>query len=194
MIVLFSTTNKHKIREANETGKIYGIEFEQININYPEIRDEKFENIASDGVKYVYEKIKKQVIVEDSGIIIDALNSFPGTFSAYVEKKLGNKGILNLMRDVEERNRTARYISAVAFFDGKILKTFVGTVEGKISTWERGSGGFGYDPLFIPNGYKETFGENPEPKKEISHRRKSVETFCKFYVEYNEIKQDDEKV
>ncbi len=186
MRILFSTTNKHKIREANETSKIYGIRFEQININYHEIRDEKFENIASEGVKYVYKKIKKPVIVEDSGIIIDALNGFPGTFSAYVEKKLGNKGILNLMRDVEERNRTARYISAVAFFDGKILKTFVGTVEGKISTWERGSGGFGYDPVFIPNGYKETFGENPEPKKEISHRRKSVETFCKFYVKYNE--------
>ncbi len=188
MIVLFSTTNKHKIKESNEIGKIYGIKFEQINCIYPEIRDEKFENIASEGVKYVYEKIKKPVIVEDSGIIIDALNSFPGTFSAYIEKKLGNKGILNLMRDVEERNRTARYISVVAFFDGKILKTFVGTVEGKISTGERGSGGFGYDPIFIPNGYKETFGENPEPKKEISHRRKSVETFCKFYVKYNEDK------
>lgn len=184
MKVLFSTTNKHKVREANEIGKIYGIEFEQINFPYPEIRDEKFENIATEGVRYVYEKIKKPVIVEDSGIIIDALNGFPGTFSAYVEKKIGNKGILNLMEDVEEQNRTARYISVVAFFDGKILKVFVGKVEGKISTKERGSGGFGYDPIFIPEGYKETFGENPELKKEISHRRRSVEGFCKFYVEY----------
>jgi len=186
MKVLFSTTNKHKIAEANETGKIYGIEFEQINFPYPETRDEKFENIACEGVRYVYEKVNKQVIVEDSGIIIDALNGFPGTFSAYAQKKLGNKGILNLMRDVEERNRTGKYISVVAFFDGKILKTFVGTVDGKISTRERGSSGFGYDPIFIPLGYAQTFGENPEPKKKISHRRKSVEAFCKFYVKYNE--------
>jgi len=186
MRVLFSTTNKHKVEEAQEIGKIYYIEFEQINCPYPEIRDEKFENVAREGVKYVYEKINKPVIVEDSGIIIDALNGFPGTFSAYVEKKIGNKGILNLMQCVEERHRTARYISAVAFFDGSVLKTFVGTVEGKISTSERGKNGFGYDPIFIPDGYDKTFGENSGPKKEISHRRKSVEAFCKFYVEYNE--------
>ncbi|OQX21120.1 MAG: non-canonical purine NTP pyrophosphatase, RdgB/HAM1 family [Candidatus Altiarchaeales archaeon A3] len=186
--VLFSTTNKHKIKEANETGKIYGIEFEQINFPYPEIRDEKFENIASDGVKYVYEKIKRPVIVDDSGIVIDALNGFPGTFSAYAEKKLGNSGILKLMKGAE--NRTARYISAVAFFDGKILKTFVGTVEGEISDEERGSGGFGYDPVFIPAGYKETFGENPGPKNEISHRRKSIEEFCKFYVKFKEYQEE----
>jgi len=188
MKVLFSTTNKHKIKEAQEIGKIYDIEFEQINCPYPEIRDEDFENVAKEGVKYVYEKIKKPVIVEDSGIVIDALNGFPGTFSAFVEKKIGNNGILNLMKDIEEGKRTARYISVVAFFDGKILKTFKGIVEGKISTEERGSGGFGYDPVFIPEGYKNTFGENPELKKEISHRRKSIEEFCKFYREYKNLK------
>lgn len=179
MKVLFSTTNKHKINEANEIGKIYGIEFEQINFPYSEIRDEKFENVASEGVKYVYERVKNAVIVEDSGIVIDALNGFPGTFSAFVEKKIGNNGILKLMMGVENRN--ARYVSVVAFFDGKTLKTYIGTVEGKISDEERGSGGFGYDPIFIPDGFEETFGENPELKNKISHRKKSIEGFCKFY-------------
>lgn len=180
MKVLFSTTNKHKIKEANEIGKIYGIEFEQVNFPYPEIRDEKFENVASEGVMYVYERVKNAVIVEDSGIVIDVLNGFPGTFSAFVEKKIGNKGILKLMKGVE--NRKAKYISAVAFYDGKILKTFVGIVEGKISDEERGSGGFGYDPIFIPDGLGATFGENPTLKNEISHRKKSIEGFCKFYL------------
>jgi len=179
--ILFATSNPHKVSEANETGKKHNINFKQIELPYPEIRDESVEKVASEGAKFVFNKIKKPVIVEDSGIFIDALNNFPGSYSAFVEKKIGNPGILKLLTG--EKNRGAKFISAVGFCDAKgIVKTFTGTVYGKISNEIKGTGGFGYDPIFIPENSELTFAENPELKNKISHRKIAVEKFCLFIM------------
>lgn len=176
--IFFSTSNKHKVYEANKIGLNFRVSFKQITVDYPEIRDESVERVAEEGVKFVYKIFNKPLIVEDSGLFIEALNGFPGPYSAYVQKKIGNKGIIKLMEG--EQNRNAKFISAVSYFDGKTLKTFTGEVEGKISSEEKGGLGFGYDPVFIPSEHNKTFAEDENLKNEISHRRKSIEKFCKF--------------
>lgn len=177
--ILFATSNPHKVSEANEIGRKFNINFKQIELPYPEIRDESVEKVAAEGAKFVFDKIKEPVIVEDSGIFIDSLNNFPGSYSAFVQEKIGNEGILKLLTG--EENRSAKFISAVGFCDsGGITRTFTGEVCGRISNEIRGTGGFGYDPVFIPEGSELTFAENPELKNKISHRKVAVEKFCKF--------------
>jgi len=108
--------------------------------------------------------------VEDTGLFIDALNGFPGALAAYVHKSIGLQGILKLLEGVE--NRKAHFDAAVAYGapPGRIW-VFTGRVYGRISLKEAGSGGFGFDPLFVPEGFDKTFAEmSLEEKSKISHR------------------------
>jgi len=178
--ILFATSNKHKIGEANEIGEGFGVEFEQLLLGYPEIRDEDVEEVANEGAKFVYEKVNKAIVVEDAGLYIEALNGFPGPYSAFVHEKIGNAGILRLLKD--EKDRTAKMISAIGYCDEKGVKTFKGVVEGEIANEVSGSAGFGYDPIFIPLGFKRTFAEDFELKSMVSHRTKAFKAFCEFIV------------
>lgn len=180
MRVLFATGNRHKISEANTVGKEYSVKFIKVNCPYAEIRDESLAKIAAEGVRYVYSRVKKQVIVEDSGLFLKALGGFPAPYSAYVYNKIGNEGILKLLRG--ENNRSATFKSVIAYTEGKTVKTFEGKVNGKISTRMAGSDGFGYDPIFIPAGHSRTFAETPELKDEISHRANAFKKFIKWIV------------
>jgi XTP/dITP diphosphohydrolase len=176
MKVLFATSNKHKVAEANNIGGEYGVEFTQINTTYPEIRDDSVAAIAEAGVKHVYNQVKKPVVVEDSGLFIHALNDFPGPYSSFVFNRIGSEGILRLMSGLE--NRKAAFISAVAYTDGRECRVFEGVVEGLITEEVRGTGGFGYDPIFKPEGRELTFAQDPEHKNRVSHRRRAVEKLC----------------
>jgi len=180
----FATSNPHKISEANELTKKFNITFKQIKLDYPEIRDESVEKVAAAGAKFIFNKLQKPAIVEDSGLFISALNNFPGSYSAFIQEKIGNAGILKLL--IGEKNRSAKFISAIGFCDENgIVKTFTGEVHGRISDKIQGTGGFGYDPIFIPNDQKEelTFAENPELKNKISHRKIAFEKFLKTITE-----------
>ncbi|MFH1789435.1 MAG: XTP/dITP diphosphatase [Candidatus Altiarchaeota archaeon] len=178
MKVLFATGNEHKVVEANAVGKLFSVKFERVECPYPELRSESVSEVAEEGVRFVYAKIGKPVIVEDSGLFIQALDDFPGAYSAYVYGKLGNYGILKLLGDTG--NRRAEFASSVAYFDGETLKSFEGRVAGSITPEPRGSSGFGYDPVFMPEGYDKTFAEDTKLKNELSHRRKSFEGFLSW--------------
>jgi len=177
--VLFATSNPFKVKEGNKIAGEFGIEFKQIRVDYPEIRDESIGKIAEEGVKFVFDKIKKPVIVEDTGLFIRALNGFPGPYSAYVYRKVGCNGILKLLHNSNERS--AEFITAIGFKNSSTLRIFEGKVKGVISEIERGSAGFGYDPIFIPEGYEKTFAEDPELKSKVSHRRKAFYKFCEWF-------------
>ncbi|MFH1835362.1 MAG: XTP/dITP diphosphatase [Methanobacteriota archaeon] len=179
MQFLFATGNKHKVSEANEIGGEFGVSFKQIECPYPELRSDSISEVAKEGARFVFNKIGKPVVVEDSGLFIQALDDFPGTYSAFVFSKIGNFGILKLMDDTS--NRTAEFRSCIAFYDGKTLKSFVGSVKGDITEKPVGENGFGYDPLFIPNGCGKTFAEDQETKKKVSHRSKAVKKFLNWY-------------
>jgi XTP/dITP diphosphohydrolase len=178
--ILFATSNPHKLKEANGVGKGYGIEFEQLKAPYPELRDEDVGKVAEDGAKHVYDSAKKPLVVDDTGLYINALNGFPGPYSAYVFKKIACPGILRLMNGLE--NRGAVFVSAVGYCDGNELKVFRGECKGTIIGEMRGPQVFGYDPIFLPDGETKTFAEDPVAKDNVSHRRKSFEAFCKWYL------------
>ena len=180
MDVLFATSNKHKVIEANEVGKKFGVKFRQIRCSYPEIRDDHVSNVAREGAKFVYAKVRKPVIVEDSGLFIKVLKNFPGTYSRYVFDSIGFDGILNLTRN--KKDRTAFFISAVGFYNGKAIKVFEGAVHGRITNKAKGSSGFGFDPIFKPNGSGKTFAEDPPTKGRVSHRVKAFRIFCQWIV------------
>ncbi|MEM0332314.1 MAG: non-canonical purine NTP pyrophosphatase, partial [Archaeoglobaceae archaeon] len=107
------------------------------------------------------------------GLFIEALKGFPGVYSSYVFKTIGNEGILKLMDGIT--NRRAYFKAVLAYWDGKEIHIFEGKVEGEIATEIRGSGGFGFDPIFLYN--KKTFAEMGDEKNEVSHRRRVLEKF-----------------
>lgn len=185
MKLYFITGNKNKVREAE---KRFGPEFEiiQRDLNPPEIQADTPEEVALFSAEWVSRSFSEPFFLEDSGLFIDSLNGFPGVYSAYVYKTLGYMGILRLMEGIEERG--ARFIAAIAYHDGKETKIFRGEVSGTISYIPRGENGFGYDPIFIPEGESRTFAEmSTEKKGKISHRGRALEEMREWMRNKNKI-------
>jgi XTP/dITP diphosphohydrolase len=129
-------------------------------------------------------------LADDSGLEVDALVGAPGVFSARYAGEGASDAertirILAELSNIEASMRSARFVSAVAIAssEGQILNVSVGTCDGQISFAPRGSGGFGYDPIFIPIGYEQTFAElKPEIKNGISHRARALSGARRFLV------------
>ena len=180
LTINFVTSNLGKVKEFRQILEPE-IKVNHILLSYPEIRSEDSGEIARQSAKELAEKFKKAVVVEDSGLFIESLNNFPGTYSATIHKKIGMDGILKLMEGI--KNRKCTYKSAVAYCEfGKKPVSFLGTEEGKIAESIRGNFGFGHDPIFIPEGSDKTYGEieNAEEKKKF--RRIAVEKLRKYLL------------
>ncbi len=191
-LLYFATTNKGKLREVAEIVK--PIKVRQLRLEIPEIRSDDIAKIAEAKAKYAAKATGHAVIAEDSGLFVDVLNGFPGVYSAYAWGKIGNGGILRLMEGV--KGRSARFISAVAY-STKSSKPlcFVGILNGKIAGTIRGKHGFGYDPIFIPNGFTRTNGElGLEIKNKISHRKKALEKFKEWYLNVKDVRKQARKI
>ena len=176
--ILFATTNPHKIQEANTIGQDHNIKFKQVQGNYPEIRDEDVSNIAKQAAQYAYKLMHKTIIVEDSGLYITSLNGFPGAYSATVYHKIGCHGIIKLLKNIQ--NRQAIFTSAIAYKDKNQLQIFEGNTIGTITLKPKGNTGFGYDPIFQPQGNQLTYAQDPELKNLTSHRRKAFDKLCNW--------------
>ena len=173
--IYFITSNKGKVIEVNNKLKHLNIEIIQKNIGYPEIQAETLEEVAIFGLKHVQNYISKPFILEDAGLFIEDLNGFPGVYSAFVYKKIGCKGILKLMENTDKERKA--YFKSVFAFSESHDKTvlFDGICYGSISNQIIGKNGFGYDPIFIPDGEIRTFGQmKTEEKNKFSHRGKSL--------------------
>jgi len=181
-IIYFVTSNNGKLIEAKEKFSEVDIDIVQHNIGYPEIQANNLEDVARYGLEYLKYKIDGPYIIEDAGLFIDSLDGFPGVYSSYVYHTIGCKGILKLMEKTKGNNRRAIFKSVFAYMgnDGK-SRYFVGECIGKISDKEIGENGFGYDPIFIPEGEKRTFAEiDINKKNNFSHRGKSLEKLFDF--------------
>ncbi len=176
MEVIFVTSNEGKYREARAIGEKYGIEVGWIQLEYLEPQGNDLEEIARKSAEMLSKEMSSQFFIEDSGLFIEALKGFPGPYSSYVFKTIGNEGIIKLMDGVEDRR--AYFMAVIAYWDGKEVKTFTGRVDGKISEEIRGEHGFGYDPIFEFEG--KTFAEMGEEKNEYSHRRRALEKFFEW--------------
>ncbi|MEM3832580.1 MAG: XTP/dITP diphosphatase [Thermoprotei archaeon] len=178
--IIFVTGNKNKVREVETFLKTFGIDITDVNLDIDEVQADDIEYIARRAAEDSYRFLKKALIVEDSGLYINALNGFPGPYSSYVYRTLGVNGILKLMSNVEKRD--AIFKAAIAYADEKIVKVFVGEIRGKISFEPRGRG-WGFDPIFIPDGSSKTFGEMDVNEKNIfSHRGKALLEFAKWFT------------
>lgn len=169
--IWMATGNTHKVKEAADVLAPYGIKLEHYPLERIEIQADDLTDIASYSLSMIKENIS--ICVEDAGLFIDCFDGFPGPYSSYVLERLGISGILKLMEG--EKNRKARYLSAVAYRDEGGVRIFRGAVEGEISLIKRGCNGFGYDPIFIPSeGDGRTFGEFRVVEKNLlSHRARS---------------------
>lgn len=170
--ISFVTSNKGKVREFKQILEPE-IKVNHFNFSYPELRSDDPEEIAKMSAEMIANKLKKTVVVEDSGLFIKVLNDFPGTCSAYIHKRIGLKGILKLMENV--KNRSCSYKSAVAYCKpNKKPVSFLGEENGKIAEKAIGSYGFGHDPIFIPEGSSKTYGEMQNCSEMKQFRRKAV--------------------
>ena len=186
MELIVATRNAHKTREIEQ---IFGSRWAVRDLTaHPEISEitesgMSFEENAKLKAIAVSRKLPGLVIADDSGLEVDALGGAPGVRSArYAGVNASNtERIAKLLSRVantgtksDRRRARFRCVLAVAR-DGQVLATFEGVVDGKIAEWPRGSRGFGYDPIFIPDGFEETFAELPEQvKNNISHRAEAV--------------------
>lgn len=184
MKIYFASSNKNKLKEATKILAIYKIKVESILLECPEIQSNDLGEISKFSVKFAFKEIKKPVFVEDSGLFIEILGGFPGPYSSYVYKTIGNEGILKLMKD--KTNKNAIFKSVIAYCESEdFIITFIGQTSGTISTkiLKGNNGGWGFDPIFLPKeGNNKTYAEmGLEEKNKISHRKKSLEKFGKWF-------------
>jgi XTP/dITP diphosphohydrolase len=181
--IFFITGNKGKALEAQKKLLDLNIEIVQKNIGYPEIQANNLEDVAIYGAEKVVKKIDNSFILEDAGLFVNSLDGFPGVYSAYVFHTIGCKGILKLMEDVPEGKRKAVFKSVCAYVEPDIKPMlFVGECKGSIAYELKGYNGFGFDPIFIPDGYKKTFAEmETDEKNKISHRGHSLKKLIDYF-------------
>jgi len=166
-IEVFSMLDSHEIHDIEETG-------------------DSFEDNALLKAKAVYEIVKIPVLADDSGLEVDLLDGKPGIYSARysginANDSSNNEKLLAELGNSPEDRRTARFRCVLCLYDGENSRFFDGVCEGRIDFSIKGNNGFGYDPLFIPSGYSNTFGElSNEVKSRISHRAKALLSLKKY--------------
>ena len=171
------TTNPGKIKEIRKYLEPEGVDVRILEGNFVEIQSRSLEEVLNYGL-YRFEKdhdVDQPFIKDDSGLFVEALSGFPGVYSSYVQETLGNDGILSLMEGVENRNATFKTVIGLRIPE-RGTSLFRGVCSGTISEEKRGKGGFGYDPIFIPDGKNETFAEmSISDKNRISHRTRAIQ-------------------
>lgn len=194
--IAFATNNKHKLEEVRN---ILGPGFEIVSLSdigchadIPETGTTLEEN-AMIKARYVYENYGISVFADDTGLEVEALGGEPGVYSARYAGGEGHDSEANmrkLLQNMEgKENRRARFRTVIAYIlenaDGTLERgSMDGIVGGEITLKKRGASGFGYDPVFLPDGYSETFAQMPaEVKNTISHRARAVEKFARFLAE-----------
>ena len=185
--IVFATNNKHKLDEIRKitTGRIEILSLSDINCN-EEIEETgtTLEENALIKARYIKNKYGYDCFGDDTGLEVVALNGEPGVYSSrYAGEQCNSQDNMNklisAMQGADSRNAQFRTVIAAILNDKEHL--FEGVVKGEIITEKRGSSGFGYDPVFMPSGYNQTFGElSDEVKNGISHRAVAMEKFIAF--------------
>lgn len=191
MKILIATNNKHKINEILSIleekipGQIQLVRPRDLGINLNvEENTNSLEGNAELKARAFFNAAKIPVIADDTGLEIDALNGQPGVISARFAGEPSNdernrKKVLELMRKIPEKERTARFRTVICYIDEKTTNFIQGKCEGKIINEERGNAGFGYDPIFMPDGSNKTFAEmTAEEKNAVSHRGNAIKNFA----------------
>ena len=189
MKIIIGSNNKGKIKELkdilnNDNYDIISMKDAGLNIEVEE-DGETFEENAYKKASEVFKITGEATLADDSGLCVEALNGEPGVFSArYAGEDANDDDRINkLLKNMEvEKNRKAKFVCSIVLIDNKGKKhSFIGECGGEIAYQKKGLNGFGYDPVFIPNGYNKTFAEmNDIEKNNISHRGIAMRKLCEF--------------
>jgi len=175
--VTFVSTNPGKFREVRELLAPFGVSTRWDRRTLPEPQADTLEEVVAAKLAAVHGQ-RGYVLVEDSGLFVPSLGGFPGVYSAHFLKIWKFDPLLELLR---RRDRRAFFRTVAGLRRGSKHWTFVGEVPGRIAARPKGENGFGYDPIFIPEGYRRTFGELPlETKNALSHRAQAVRQVGEF--------------
>ncbi len=191
--ILLASRNKKKARELAEI--LVGLPYEVVSLeNYPDCPE-----VEEDGETFEANSLKKArevslftgewTLADDSGLVVDALDGAPGIYSAryggHTDDLSRNQLLLDNLKTIPEERRTARFVCCATLYgDGKVLCQTTGVCEGSILLAPRGTRGFGYDPVFQPEGMTCSMAElTPEEKHRISHRGKALAMIRAFLLE-----------
>ena len=186
--LVFATGNIHKLQEVQGLFKegfaLSCLKDVNITEEIPETADNLVDN-ALQKARYVYEKCGIPCFADDTGLEVDALDGAPGVYSARYagEQKDSKLNMLLLLKNMNGKtNRKARFRTIIAYIDENAQEhIFEGEIKGKIIENMAGTNGFGYDPIFVPEGYDKTFAElSSEIKNTISHRARAMEKFLSY--------------
>jgi XTP/dITP diphosphohydrolase len=169
---IFVTTNEHKRREVQQ---ILGVALEGADLDLPEIQAIDPAEVAAEKARAAREALGNTdlpVLVEDSGLMVDAWGGFPGALTKWVMQSVGNEGLLRMLDSGEDRSARAVCVVALAEADGRV-RMFRGEVGGTVAESPRGEGGFGYDPVFVPEWSSMSYAEMGEGKNTDSHRARA---------------------
>ena len=177
--LFFVSSNTHKFTEAQRILSNLGLDISLFKTTLEEIQSNSLSEIATRKALDAYSKVQKPVIIEDDGLFIDSLNGFPGPYSSYTYDTIGNKGIMSLLEKIESRN--AKFVAIIAYCNGvDDVKLFESSIPGKISSIIE-QGGWGYDPIFIPDGESKTYA-NVSDKDKFSHRSAALKKFSDWFM------------
>lgn len=193
MKLVFATNNKHKLDEVRKITAQHNIEVVSLadihcHDEIPETAD-TLEGNALQKAQYIQDKFGLDCFADDTGLEVEALDNAPGVYSArYAGPRHDSEANMQkLLQEMEGKtNRKARFRTVIALIIGDKQYCFSGIVNGTITTEKKGENGFGYDPIFIPEGYEQTFAELGDfVKNKISHRAKAVEQLDHFLANLN---------
>ncbi len=188
MELIFATNNQNKINELQALlpKKIKIKSLAELHLDHIKLEEtgDTFQENALQKAKAIYLQKGIPTFAEDSGLVVNSLGGAPGIYSARYAGEDGNdeannKKLLESLEGVEDRS--AYFIAVIALYDGEDVQYFEGRINGQIALAPKGESGFGYDPLFIPTGYENTFAElGFAEKNKISHRALALKKFCDF--------------
>jgi XTP/dITP diphosphohydrolase len=157
MQIIFTTTNKYKIKAAETVLTKYGIEVLGKDVEVDEIQSNDSEQVILDKVKRCYEQIKEPLIAMDSGLFIESLDGFPGVYTKYALDTIGEDGLIKLTKDKEDKKAYVQRM--IGYTDGKVTKVFSSRGYGEIIQEKRGTNGMNYDLIFYVPSKGKTLAE-----------------------------------
>jgi len=189
--ICFATNNAHKLEEVQS---ILGDRFEVQSLKdigfegeLPETHETLEEN-SLEKAEFLFNQFKVPVFSDDSGLEVTALGGKPGVHTAhYAGDRNADKNMDKVLSELEGTNdRTGQFRAVVTYIDASGVQQFEGVIKGQVALEKVGKDGFGYDPIFIPEGYDQTFAElSAEVKNTMSHRKRSVEKLAQFLNKLN---------
>jgi len=184
MVIYFVSNNEKKLKEVIDILRIQlpgSIDIREFKYKLEEIQSEDSQKIVRDKTLKAFFKVRRPLFVEQTGMYIEDFGNLPGGLTQIVFESITAEKFCEIFGNRSNTNAIAKTI--IGYCDGRSIKTFEGSIRGRIASEPRGSSSYQWDSVFIPEGYTETFAELGELKNEISMRRKAVQAFADYLKE-----------